>query len=641
MRAFILSILFALSVLVTFGQTKYSTNSKKAIKLFEEADLLLKQRRFNEAIKKLNESVTRDNDFLEAHLRLAFTYDILREPVKQQFHLEQVLRIAPKDDRYKNVYYLLGKIYFNQGKYQQSAELLDLLTGLGIENKKMQEDVVSLRDNIHFAHENMKTPIDIRPMPMPGIINSFPLQYFPVLTADERSIIYTIRDGVTFHDDENIVISNKDDTGNWEKPVSISPNINSQFNEGTCTISADGRTLIFTNCEGRQGFGSCDLYVSQKTGEDWSVPENLGSNVNSRAWESQPSLSADGRKLYFISDRAGGMGKRDIWMSEKDKNNEWSRAVNLGSVINTAEDEVSPFIHVNGITLFYASNGLPGFGGYDLYKSEWRDSVWSEPMNLGYPLNTHEDQVSLFVSTNGKNGYYSYERVLPSGQKESLLYQFEFPESGILENRTVYLTGYILDKETKEPLSANIELYELGDDAPFSIFDSDPVSGKYYSILSENLNLSIYIDAPGYLFENQIFDISEASGDEIRKDIYLTPIRAGGNVRLNNIFFEFNSASLTDESKTELMKVDDFLNDNPTVRIKIEGHTDDQGSEAYNLTLSEKRARAVYDFLINLGHKPASLSFVGYGESRPIVQNTDETSRGINRRIEFSIAAVN
>lgn len=641
MRAFILSILFVLSVLVTFGQTKYSTNSKKAIKLFEEADLLLKQRRFNEAIKKLNESVTRDNDFLEAHLRLAFTYDILREPVKQQFHLEQVLRIAPKDGRYKNVYYLLGKIYFNQGKYQQSAELLDLLTGLGIENKKMQDDVVSLRDNIHFARENMKTPIDIRPMPMPGIINSFPLQYFPVLTADERSIIYTIRDGVTFHDDENIVISNKDDTGNWEKPVSISPNINSQFNEGTCTISADGRTLIFTNCEGRQGFGSCDLYVSQKTGEDWSVPENLGSNVNSRSWESQPSLSADGRKLYFISDRAGGMGKRDIWMSEKDKNNEWSRAVNLGSVINTAEDEVSPFIHVNGITLFYASNGLPGFGGYDLYKSEWRDSVWSEPTNLGYPLNTHEDQVSLFVSTNGKNGYYSYERVLPSGQKESLLYQFEFPESGILENRTVYLTGYILDKETKEPLSANIELYELGDDAPFSIFDSDPVSGKYYSILSENLNLSIYIDAPGYLFENQIFDISEAFGDEIRKDIYLTPIRAGGNVRLNNIFFEFNSASLTDASKTELMKVDDFLNDNPTVRIKIEGHTDDQGSEAYNLALSEKRARAVYDFLINLGHKPASLSYVGFGESRPIVQNTDETSRSINRRIEFSIQSVN
>ncbi len=624
----------------SFGQAQYSTKSKKAIKLYEEADLLLKQRRFSEAVRKFNTSLEKDNDFIEAHLRLAYTYDVLRAPKKQQYHLEQVLRIAPGSARYKNVYYLLGKVYFNQGRYKESGILLDQLGRLGIDNKKMKDDVEALQKNIEFALENMKTPINISPKPMPGVINSFPLQYFPVLTADEQAIIYTTRDGVTIHDDEDIVISFKDDEGNWQKPLSISPNINSQFNEGTCTISADGRTLIFTNCEGRQGFGSCDLYFSQKTGEEWSVPENLGPNINSRAWESQPSLSADGRKLFFISDRAGGMGKRDIWMSVKDKNNEWTRAVNLGSVINTEEDEVSPFIHVNGTTLFFASNGLPGFGGYDLYKSEWRDSTWSEPENLGYPLNTHEDQVSLFVSTNGKNGYYSYERTNEAGQKMSLLYQFQFPESGILENKTVYLTGYVFDKETNEPLGATIELYELGSDEPFSIFDSDPVNGKYYSILSENINLSLYIDAPGYLFENQLFDISDASGDEIRRDIYLTPIRKGGNVRLSNIFFEFNSASLTENSKTELMKVHDFLTSNPTVRILIEGHTDDQGTEEYNLALSERRAKAVYDFLIGLGIEKKSLSYVGYGESRPLEQNIDERSRSINRRIEFSVESL-
>ena len=620
-----------------FGQATYSTKSKKAIKHYDAAQLLLKQRRINEAIRELNNALEKDNNFIEAHLRLAFSYELIREINAQQYHLEQIVKIDPNSNKYKNVYYSLGKIYFNKGMYDQSKEQLEKLETFGIDNARIQKDVEKLNENLDFALINIKNPIDIDPKPLPDVLNSFPLQYFPVLTADENTIIYTVRLGIKFHDDENIVISKRDEQGNWSKPLSISPNINSQFNEGTCTISADGRTLIFTTCEGRKIYGSCDLFVSTKTGDEWSVPKNLGSNINSRSWDSQPALSADGRKLFFVSDRGGGFGKRDIWFSVKDQNSQWQKAQNIGPAINTKEDEVSPFIHVNGTTLFFASKGFPGFGGFDLYMSENLDSVWNEPENLGYPLNTYEDQVSLFVSTNGKNGYYSFERKWQTDENQSFLYGFEFPEEGILDNRSIYLTGNIYDEETKEPLEANIELYNLGEDNPIAIFASDPISGQYFSILNEKSNIVLYVDREGYLFQSQTFEIDAAIGKSIKKDIYLKPIRQGSTVRLNYIFFEFNSARLTEESKTELNKVVRFLKENINTKITISGHTDDLGSAEYNMSLSEKRANAVYDYLINKGIKHDFLTYIGLGESQPLVSGTDEESRKLNRRIEYML----
>ena len=637
MKGILFFLILFVSSSVGFGQTSYSTKSKKAIKYYQEAQVLLSQRRFNEAIRKLNSALEKDNDFIEAHLRLAFSYELIREINAQQYHLEQIVRIEPNAKNYKNVYYSLGKVYFSKGMYEQSAAQISKLRNLGIDNDRILVDVAELNRNLDFAIENIKNPIDIQPRPLPNIINSFPLQYFPVLTADEQAIIYTVRLGVQFHDDENIVISEKNAEGNWGKPRSISPNINSQFNEGTCTISADGRILIFTTCEGRETFGSCDLFITTKIGDEWSVPKNLGRNVNSRSWDSQPALSADGRKLFFISDRGGGFGKRDIWMSEKDAQNQWNKAVNLGSDINTKDDEVSPFIHVNGTTLLFASRGYPGFGGFDLYKSELSDTIWSSPENLGYPLNTHEDQVSLFVSTDGKHGYYSFERKWQTSENQSFLYEFEFPESGILENRSVYLTGNIYDEETKKPLDATIELYPLGSDQPTTIFTSDAVTGEYFSILTENSNIVLYIDRKGYFFQSQTFEINDEIGGSIRKDIFLKPIKKGNSMRLNNIFFEFNSANLTDNSKTELNKVVRFLTENTDIKITISGHTDDQGSNEYNLILSKKRAKAVYDFLIEHGINSLSLTYNGFGESQPLSAGKDEKSRKLNRRIEFSI----
>ncbi len=631
-------LLFAVSTICYGQKSSYSSKSKKAIKYYEEATLNIKRRQFPEAIQKLNKAVEKDKDFIEAHLKLAFCYDIFRNMKLQEYHLEEVVRIAPDPKRIKNVYYSLGRVYFKQGKYQQANEALGKLKSMGIENEKIKQDVEVLEKNINFALENLVKKVDIDPHPMPDIINAFPLQYFPALTADEEIIIYTVRHGDAFYEDEDIYISEKDPDGNWQTPVSISPNINSEFNEGTCSISADGRTLIFTNCQGRKGVGRCDLYISYKEGVEWSVPENLGREVNSRSWDSQPSLSADGRQLFFISDRAGGVGKKDIWMSEKDREGNWTQARNLGPGVNTPEDEVSPFIHVNGTTLFFASEGYPGFGGFDIYSTEKTDTSWSEPKNLGYPINTHEDQLSLFVSTSGERGYYSFEKINSEGRKESFLYQFEFPASAVMEHRSTFLKGHVYDEETKEPINSTIELYTLGEDKPLSIFRSDPVSGEYFSILNEGGQYALFIESEGYLFESQTFNLE--SGKLLKpvyRDIFLKPLKTGISTRLNNIFFEHDSYELSDASITELRKIVWFFDDNPSIKVEISGHTDDNGASDYNQKLSEQRAKAVYEFLRSEGVDQQNLTYKGYGESKPVAPNTSDENRQLNRRIEFTL----
>jgi OOP family OmpA-OmpF porin len=637
MRGIMMAFLLGWALNGLYGQVAYSTKSAKAIKFYKKGEVFLRTRQFTEAINEFNKSIQKDSDFIEAHLRLAFCFDLLQNKGKQQYHLEEVVRIAPDKPQYKNVYFSLAKLYFAQGRHELAAVQIERLSLMSIENKRLAYEVGKLSLSIDFAIENINYPIDIRPSPMPKVLNAFELQYFPVLTADEKTIIYTRRQGRTFADDEDIVTSSKNEDGEWTVPVSISPNVNSQFNEGTCTISADGRTLIFTNCEGRKRIGGCDLYVSYKVGDEWSVPENLGNAVNSRSWDSQPALSADGRKLYFVSDRAGGKGKRDIWMAERDVSGVWKNAINLGSPVNTAEEEVSPFIHVNGSSLFFSSTGFPGFGGYDLYVSELEDSLWSEPKNLGYPLNTHEDQVSLFVSTDGQTGYYSFERINELEEKESLLYSFRFPKGSIIKNRSTYLTGHVYDVETREPLGSELKLYLLGDEQPYAIFTSDPVTGRYFTVINEHSEAVLYAERQGYLFEGINLDIFSKDGKELQKDIFLRPVQAGASVRLNYIFFEFDSFELSPESITEILKIEQFLRQNPNRKILIEGHTDDRGSEAYNQLLSERRAEAVFSFLINRGVSTDLLSYQGFGERRPLAGGTDEDSQRMNRRIEFTV----
>ncbi len=631
-------VLLPFTSVLSQNQKDYSTHSKKAVKYYESGDQMLRMRKFQEAVEMYNLALKKDPDFIEAHLRLAFCYNVLRNLPAKLYHLEEVARIKPEDKKYRNVYYSLAKAYFDMGRYDDAGDMLKVFLEKGPVQKKMQKKVDWLSENIGFATEMKSHPLNIHPEPLPPVINRLPLQYFPVLTADEKSIIFTGRKGYTYRDDEDIYISIKDTTGQWDIPVPISVNINSQFNEGTCSISADGRMLIFTCCVGREGYGSCDLFVSYKTGEEWSVPVNLGSAINTRSWESQPSLSADGRRLYFISNRPGGVGKRDIWVSDLDSEGHWGPAQNLGPDINTKEDEVSPFIHVDGMTLFFASKGYPGMGGFDIYKSERNGEGWGNPENIGYPINDYNDQVSLFISANGKHAYYSHETRDDTKENKSLLYTFAFEEKDILVKKSNYLNGVVRDAETKKPLSARIELRDLNSGEIVHVFRSDSVTGNYFSVLTEGGLYGLYVESPGYMFETRTFDYEAVSDPKpVTQDFYLKPVRKGAVTVLNNIFFEFDSYELKKSSYTELQKVVTFLESNPDIHIEIRGHTDNVGNAAYNQELSEKRAKAVYRYLVDAGINPDRIAYKGYGEEKPLASNESEAGRTLNRRIEFIV----
>jgi outer membrane protein OmpA-like peptidoglycan-associated protein len=440
------------------------------------------------------------------------------------------------------------------------------------------------------------------------------------------------------NDDEDLVVSKKDENGRWRAPESISKNINTRLNEGTCTISADGRKLIFTSCTGRDGIGSCDLYETKKIGNDWTMPKNLGRNVNSLEWESQPSLSADGRTLYFVSDRKSGLGRRDIWISTTDENGQWTKAVNAGKQINSQFDEISPFIHANNKTMFFASNGLPGFGGYDLFFAD-KDSIsWTIPKNLGAPVNDNEDQFSLFITADGRKGYYSHEETLESGFSKSKIYEMLIPEESQLEYRSNYVKGIIRDKVDQTPLSAKIELINIRKNIVESLVESDSVTGEYLMVLTQGAEYALYVNKEAYLFKSYNFNYSEvADFKPIIINIDLEKAREGSVAILNNIFFDVDKYDLKDKSKTELDKIIRFLLVNPAVRVEIGGHTDNSGSADHNRQLSERRANSVFIFLSEHGIEKKRLVTKGYGSDRPIASNDTDEGRSQNRRIEVRI----
>ncbi|HEY0772334.1 MAG TPA: tetratricopeptide repeat protein, partial [Sphingobacteriaceae bacterium] len=343
-----------------------SSKSKKAIEYYTEADNFRVRGQFTQAISLLNQAIEKDKNFFEAYYRLGIVYMSQKDFVTANQYLEKGLSLTTDPRKQKVFWYDLGESYFATGNYDQAERYMQLYVKEEIANRAKLDRAKLLLRNIQFAKASTAKAAAYKQRKLSDTVNSYVLQYFPVLTADQQELIFTRRLGPGGNDDEDLVVSRRTANGSWSMPVSISSNINSELNEGTCTISADGRKLIFTSCVGREGFGSCDLFESTKVGDVWSQPKNLGPNVNSAEWESQPSLSADGRTLYFVSDRRGGVGRRDIWTSTLNDKGQWTKARNAGKTLNTVYDEISPFIHVNNRTLYFASNGLTGFGGYDI-----------------------------------------------------------------------------------------------------------------------------------------------------------------------------------------------------------------------------------------------------------------------------------
>ncbi|MEM6524789.1 MAG: OmpA family protein [Bacteroidota bacterium] len=636
MRLTLCYIVFGLCISFdSSAQRQLSTKSKKAAEYYYEADNYRVRGQYLRALELLQQAVRKDKNFHEAHFRIAVILKAKGELDEAEKSFQQVMLLNSGNNAPS--YFELSELYLQRNEYSKALEFADKFLQSGSRNGKRIKEAEQFKKNAEFGMNNAEVASKYNPRPLSDTVNAFPMQYFPILSVDQSSLIFTRRLGTTTQYDEDLVVSNKLPSGKWGAPESISDNINSEFNEGTCTISGDGRTLIFTSCYGRQGFGSCDLYISVKIGDDWSVPTNLGPNINTSAWESQPSLSSDGRTLYYISNRKDGIGKRDIWVSKMDDHGNWQKPENLGRNVNTVNDEVSPFIHPNNKVLYFSSNGLTGFGGFDIYFSDWKKSSWDTPKNIGFPINTGEDQVSLFISSDGSKGYYSHEDNKDIGRK-GRLYEFDLPESAKLKYKSSYVYGFVTDADTKKPLSAFVELYDLKENRRVGLVKSDSIHGDYLIVLTEGSEYALYIDKKGYLFNSLRFDYSKVDDlQPMKQDIALNPIKAGASTVLKNIFFDTNSYELRSESTTELDKVIKFLDLNSDVKIEISGHTDNVGGDDYNLKLSRNRAKAVFEYLVQAGIEKSKLTYSGYGPNRPIDDNNTSQGRQNNRRIEFNI----
>jgi OmpA-OmpF porin, OOP family len=629
-------LLFPLTL--TAQQRNLSTTSKKAAALYQKANEYLRARNFDKAIEALNDARQKDTTFGEAYLKLAGLYKVMGDKEASFRHYRQALRLLPYNPALNSEYYNFASLSLSAGHYQDARKYFELFLQAAPKNSKAANQARAQLNHIAFAEAALRNPVAFKPEKLAAPLNRFAMQYFPALTADQRHLLFTGRLGSRPEQDENLFVSVRQEAS-WSEPVSISPDINTRQNEGAGSISGDGKTLVFASCDRPDSYGSCDLYISYRTGEKWSKPVNLGAVVNGKGWDSQPSLSADGRTLYFASVRAGGQGAEDIWVTTRGADNTWSEPRNLGPGINTGGNENSPFIHPSGSTLYLASDGHPGLGQADIFKAHLGEQgKWEQPQNLGYPLNTFENENSLFISTDNKTGYYSRQISHNQGQATVELFQFEVPAQWKSKEESIFAQGNVYDAKTKKPLQATVQLYDVATDSLVQQVHSDSQRGDYTIVLTEGKQYAMYVSADGYLLKSLSFDYTARKDfNPLTLDVYLDPLHTGANIVLNNLFFPSNKYTLEPTSRTELNKLVQFLTQHQSVRIQISGHTDDVGEAAFNLNLSRKRAQSVVDYLTQRGLGRSRLSVAGFGETKPVKPNDSDANRQLNRRIELKV----
>jgi outer membrane protein OmpA-like peptidoglycan-associated protein len=632
MKFFFLSVLFLLfSSFLIAQEHPYSTKDKQAIKHFALANQNLDDNMYDEAIDELQKAISEDSKFIEAHAVLA---DVLRgrwryKEAADQY--KQVIKLDPEFNR--GVYYKLGDCEIHNGQYADGQAHLEKYLGYPDLTPQTAFIAKKLLSDCKFSLDAMQHPVDFKPINLGPEINTGDDEYLPAITADESTLIFTRK----IDNNEDFYKSVKVN-GKWQTATYLSDQINTpRYNEGAQSITQDGKVLFFTGCNRPDGLGRCDIYIATKKGDDWNKPFDISPPINTSGWESQPSISADGRTLYFVSNRKGGYGGYDIWKSTlSDKG--WSQPENLGPNINTSFDEQSPFIHPDDSTLYFCSNGWPGLGGMDLFVSHLsKDGKWQKPVNLGYPINSNGDENGLTLTATGAYAFFASNKL--NGQGGFDIYTFELPPA-LRPHEVTYVKGIVLDAVTKQPLESAVEIIDLAKNNPVYQDYSSADQGDFLATLTTGKNYGLNIAKNGYLFYSANFSLV---GHETRNPFnitaYLQPIEVGNKVVLNNIFFDTNRSDIKPESKPELQKLIDFLNLNPTVRIEISGHTDNVGSNQANQVLSENRAKQVYQYLIANGIKADRLSFKGYGEMQPIAGNDTDEGRSKNRRTEFKIIA--
>ena len=630
---FLLLILNSLFLICTAQWYDPEKVNKKAGEVYGIAYEEAQEGKYNESIAHLAEALKLDAKFVDVYLSRAGIYANLKNYTASVNDFETALQM---DSVYSKTYLLPYSISLaGKGNFVKAlAAVNEFLNSPDLNKQSIQAGnyrKAVYEFAVEYAKKHPSGNYIFAPVNLGDSINSTALEYFPSLTIDGSKMIFTRR----INNDEDFYESNFMN-GVWSKARPVGGKINTNFNEGAQNISQDGQWLIFTGCNYPEGLGSCDLYIAYKTKNgSWTEPENIGPVVNTDYWESSPSLSPDKKDLYFASSQEGGFGGRDIWVTHRLSNGKWSRPKNLGPKVNTSADEGCPFIHADNQTLYFNSNGHMGYGMTDLFLTrKINDSTWSDAENLGYPVNTIDDEGSLIVASDGKTSYYASDRSDSKGGLD--LYSFELRED-IRAARTLWVKGKVFDKKTNTGLPSSVELTDITNRKMVSKLQTDE-EGNYLVTLPAGKDYAFNVTRKGYLFYSDNFSLIDNNIDSsLTVDIPLQPIEAGAFIVLKNIFFDVNKFQLKQESLTELDKVSMLLNDNPKLNIQISGHTDNVGKSADNLALSLNRAKAVTAYLLGKGIDPKRITSKGYGASKPVSYNDTEQGKALNRRTELSV----
>ena len=619
---------------------KYSTRSKAAISAYEQALEFYQRGQNGEAINALYRAQQADDRFVESYLLLAQLQEN-RHDFPAAFEAN-ARAIAIDSTVYLKALLDAARTGFYSGKYPECETYAMRYLALPGEREDRRRMAQLILESSRYARWALSHPVDINPEPLGEGVNTRLDEYFPSISGDGLRLSFTRlidRGGkrqLTPLQEDIYLAKRSSTTAPWETAHDLGAPVTSDQNEGAQSMDSDAKRMYFTRCS-----GPCRLYYTDRLPNGhWGEPQVLPSPINLKGVSSkQPSISPDGRTLYFASNRKGGYGGYDIWCSTRDESGKWAVPVNLGPNINTFADEQSPFIHFDNHTLYFASNGHPGLGDLDLFvaRRSRNDTAWGSPRNLGFPINTPSTDMGLIVSADGHEAYYASNRNASNGLD---IYRFTLPDT-LSPTPVSYLRGIVEDASNGAPLAARCQLVDLltGEEIMQPVASDD---GLFDVCLPVGRQYALFATFKGYLDQSVHFDLQNVHQAETPQEqhIRLIPIRKGAKLTLNNVFFDTDSDVLQPASHIELDRWVALLKAHPNLKVRVAGHTDNVGDKSYNLDLSKRRAHSVTAYLQSQGIASSRLQSVGYGMEHPVATNDTPSGRAKNRRTECEIVGI-